>query len=348
MLSMGNSLGSFSPLTAPLSLSPVSSGLSNQNTVGLPLGAQGFNTPSAVGQQQPTSQFSPLSTLAGDLEGKGNMLLQLAGMVRMLLQLLSALQSIDPTANQTPPAYDGGNNGQYHGDPHLVGFDGEKYDVMGQPGKTYNMLSDKNVEYNTTFEQWGGNGATVIGKAGIQVGNDQVYFDRSGNAPTVNGKPMEQGQEIQLDKGGKARWDGQKLTVDTGEYAIDLQVKEPNNPNGPYINSHVSINKGGPFSNFVAPHGLLGQTADSVKGEKNTGIDQGKQGGTVIDGTVNDYEVSDLWSHDSKFNRFDVQIGQVISNPTDGSVAKVLDTQGNVIFQAPPSASTLGGISTAA
>jgi len=336
MLSMGNSLGSFSPFTAPLSLSPVSSGLSHQSALGLPFGVQGFNTTSAPGQPQPASQSNPLSALAGNLESKGNMLLQLADMVRLLLQLLSALQSIDPTANQTPPAYNGGNNGQYHGDPHLVGFDGEKYDVMGQPGKTYNMLSDQNVEYNTTFEKWGDKGATVISKAGIQVGKDQVYFDRSNNAPTVNGKPMEPGQEVPLHNGGSAKWDGDKLTVDTGEYTIDLQVKEPNNPNGPYIDSHVSINQGGPFSDFVAPHGLLGQTADGIAGKKDTGNNLGKQGGTIIDGSVDDYQVSDLWSHDSKFNRFGVQIGQVIENPADGSVAKVLDTQGNVIFQMPP------------
>ena len=198
------------------------------------------------------------------------------------------------------------------------------------------MLSDKDVEYNTTFEQWGDNGATVIGETGIQVGEDQIHFDRSGKPPTLNGKDMQEGETVNLDNGGSVKWDGGKLTVDTGEYTIDLEVKEPNNPNGPYIDSHVSINKGGPFSDFVAPHGLLGQTADGIAGKKDTGNNQGKQGGTVIDGTVDDYEVSDLWSHDSKFNRFGVQIGQVISNPTDGSVAKVLDTQGNVIFQAPP------------
>jgi len=334
MLSMGNSLGSFSPLTSPLSLGQ-SAGIPNQNGL-VPL--QGLGLASALGQTQlaTTSQQIPLSAMASGLESQGNMLLQLAGVIRMVIQLLSALQNLDPTANQTPPAYDGGNNGNYHGDPHLVGFDGEKYDVMGQAGKTYNMLSDKDLQYNTTFEQWGTDGATVIGKTGIQVGRDQIYFDRSGNSPTVNGQALKAGDTVPLENGGSAKWDGGKLTVDTGEYTIDLQVKEPNNPKGPYIDSHVSINKGGPLSDFVAPHGLLGQTADGVKGEKSTGKDQGKQGGTVIDGTVDDYEVSDLWSHDSKFNRFGVAIGKVIENPDDGSVATVLDTQGNVIFQASP------------
>jgi|GEM_PF-3060038 len=243
---------------------------------------------------------------------------------------------IDPTAPYEAPVYNGGNGGQYWGDPHLVGFDGEKYDVMGQGGKIYNMLSDKNLQYNTKFERWGSDDATVIGEAAMQVGNNRVFFDRSGKAPTVDGKPMTEGQSVALGDGSSAKWDGKKLTVTTPEYTINLEVKEPNNPKGAYLDSHVTINDGGPFSDFVAPHGLLGQTADGIKGLKDTGRDQGKQGGTVIDGTVNDYEVSDLWNTDDKFNRFGIKIGKVIENPMDGTIDKVLDTEGNVIFQATP------------
>jgi hypothetical protein len=215
-----------------------------------------------------------------------------------------------------------------------VGFDGEKYDVMGQPGKTYNMLSDQGIQYNTTFAKWGNQGATTIDKAGIQVGDSKVAFDRSGDPPTVDGQPMEKGQEAKLDNDGTANWDGQKLTVKTKEYTIDLQVKDQDNANGATMESNVTINDGGPFSDMVAPHGLLGQTADGVDGKKNTGHDQGKQGGTVIDGTVDDYEEADLWSHSDKFSRFDAQVDPTKTEAdADGNVTKTFDADGNVLFE---------------
>jgi hypothetical protein len=193
-----------------------------------------------------------------------------------------------------PPSYDGGCDGSYWGDPHLVGFDGEKYDVMGQSGKTYNMISDKNLQYNTEFADFGtGNGATVIGAAGIQVGNNKVALDAKTKSATVDGIAMTVGQKVTLDKAGSATWDGSSLAVTSSEYSINLTVKK--DPNGTdYLDSAVKIT-GNPFGDNVKPHGLLGQTADGVAGAKDTGIDQGKQGGTVIDGTVSDYEVSGLF-----------------------------------------------------
>ncbi len=234
----------------------------------------------------------------------------------------------------TPPSYEGGNKGQYWGDPHLVGFDGEKYDVMGQPGKIYNMLSDQNVQYNTKFDAWGNDGATIISEAAMQVGQDRVLYDRSGNAPTVNGVALEKGKTVQLSDKGSATWDGSQLVVNTGEYTIDLKTVE--NAQGNYLDSNVTINQGGPFSDFVAPHGLLGQTADGVAGAHvgDLGQDQGKQGGTVIDGTVADYEVADLWNNNFKFNRFGATVGQTIADAA-GNVSRVLDTNGKVVFEAP-------------
>ena len=103
--------------------------------------------------------------------------------------------------------------------------------------------------------------------------------------------------------GGSALWDGNSLNVDTAEYKVNLKVMD--DPSGTkYINSDVKLN-GSPFADSVKPHGLLGQTADGIKGQKNNGKDLGKQGGTVIDGTVEDYEVDGLF--DTKFtknNRF--------------------------------------------
>jgi hypothetical protein len=216
-----------------------------------------------------------------------------------------------PSIRDIPPApYNCGKGGKFWGDPHLEGFDGEKYDVMGQDGKIYNMLSDKGVQYNTKFSKWGEGGATVISEAGIQVGNSQVRFDRSGKAPTVNDQELKDGETIDLGGGRSASWKDKKLVVNTGEYTIDLAAQT--NPQGNYLDSNVKINEGGPFTDGVKPHGLLGQTADGVEGVKKRDLDQGKQGGNVIDGTVDDYQEADLFTRQSKYIRSNARGGRAM------------------------------------
>jgi hypothetical protein len=208
-----------------------------------------------------------------------------------------------PPPPPPPPPYSGGNSGCYWGDPHLVGFDGEKYDVMGQAGNTYNMLSDQSLQYNATFAQFGNSDvATVISDAGLQVGASKVSLDASSRVAQVDGQDMPLNQVVNLD-GGTALWDGSKLNVTNNEYSIDLTAQL--DPNGThYIDSTVNI-IGDPFADGVKPHGLLGQTADGIEGQKNTGQDLGNQGGTVIDGTVNDYQVGGLFDTAfATFNRF--------------------------------------------
>jgi hypothetical protein len=173
---------------------------------------------------------------------------------------------------------------------------------MGQPGKFYNILSDKNVQYNALFEEFTEfqKDATAIGQAGIQVGRDRITFNRQDKIPTLNGQPLAVGRQSLLDGAGFVDWNGTRLNINTGEYTILLGIGKDG-----AMTSDVSINAGGPFADGVTPHGLLGQTADGVDGPKNNGRNLGKQGGTVIDGTVNDYEVQDLWGQTATFNRFE-------------------------------------------
>jgi hypothetical protein len=241
------------------------------------------------------------------------------------------------------PVYNGGKQAKFWGDPHLEGFDGEKYDVQGANNKFYDMLSDQNVQYNTKFESWGSGGATVVTQAGIQVGNDKVYYDRTMASPTVNGIAMQipSGQNqvtAALDNGGSAIWNGTLLTVNTGEYSIGLEKKK-NEANGDYLDSTIKINEGGPYKDLVAPQGLLGQTADNVPGQKNTGVDQGKQGGTVITGTVADYEVNGIWGTNDKNNRFGDQVAQTTLD-NKGNVVQTTDKDGTVLFKQVPQTTT--------
>ena|GEM_PF-2100488 len=212
-----------------------------------------------------------------------------------------------PPPPPPPPAYNDNGNGSYRGDPHFVGFGGEKYDVMGQPGKTYNILSDKGLQYNTTFDHLPGSpdGTTTIVKAGITSGKDHLELDLHGT-PQLNGQAMEVNKQYTLDNSGQAKWDGKNLNFSNSEYSISLGDDALGDKNA--LSSDVKVKDGvNPLADGVAPHGILGQTADGVAGEHKGVNNQNvkNQGGTVIDGTFDQYEVNDLFDTSFKnFNRF--------------------------------------------
>lgn len=207
-----------------------------------------------------------------------------------------------------------GPNGSIWGDPHFVGFKGNKYDVMGQPDHFYNLLSDSNVQYNAKFVPWKGNEkATVVGEAGIQVGNAEsglthVSFSLNGEA-LVDGVKLNDGESRVFQTGlrdmegnfitGSAKLNGKDLIVNTGEYVITLMAK----PDG-YIDHKLQVTKLGVQSDGVLPHGLLGQTGrpDYSKGDGKQG--EGAQGEGAIDGVYTDYEVGSLFDSQFKFNQF--------------------------------------------
>ncbi|MGE0201467.1 MAG: hypothetical protein AB7P76_10920, partial [Candidatus Melainabacteria bacterium] len=156
-----------------------------------------------------------------------------------------------------PPVYNGGNEGGYWGDPHFTGFDGEKYDVHGVAGNTYNILSDKDVQYNARFDAWGNQGATAIGQAGIRVGSDMLVFDAKTGVASLNSQTLKTGDKAALSAAGSSfAFNGNNLNVVTSEYTIDLTRE-----NNDHFQSNVILN-GNPLADGVNPHGILGQTAD--------------------------------------------------------------------------------------
>ncbi|WP_373533562.1 hypothetical protein [Vampirovibrio sp.] len=211
-----------------------------------------------------------------------------------------------PETKHPPKPYHDTEKGKSYGDPHFVGFGDEKYDVMGEAGKIYNIVSDRDLQLNARFVDFKKQpGGTVMDEAGISSGKDKVKFKLNKPA-TLNGKEMTVGKTYQLDASGKAKWDGKTLRFENKEYNINLS-KDPTNDEA--ILNDVRIKKGAnPLADGVAPHGLLGQTADGVKGErkgKNNPGNPYKQGSTVIDGTHKDYQVKNLFDTSfTKNNRF--------------------------------------------
>lgn len=213
----------------------------------------------------------------------------LADLMNWMSSLMASLQAI-----MNPPKVAANESGTITGDPHFKGGDGDTYDVQGQAGKTYNLLSDQGIQFNGKFGAWGNNGATVVTETGITVkgsyGNlSAVNFDKNGNAK-VNGQELKDGHTVQLADGGTATKKGNKLIVTTAEgYTITQEAMS-----GGYINTEVKTGANGVGADGVLPGGLLGQTFDPDNIAKKGKTGAGAQGEGVINGNVSDYEMGGL------------------------------------------------------
>jgi hypothetical protein len=173
------------------------------------------------------------------------------------------------------------------GDPHFVDPDGGKFDVQGEPGKTYNLLNDTGLILNGRFDA-AGKGVTVIGETGLTLtgprGSSQVQFSKNGTV-LINGQSMQPGSMETLGDGGHAYLteDGKNLTIKTAEGYTIIQKLQGNR-----IDIDVKSPMGGVATEGRMPGGLLGQTFDTDNIARNS---QGKQGEGAIEGNVKDYEV---------------------------------------------------------
>ena len=166
--------------------------------------------------------------------------------------------------------------GLFWGGQHVVGGDGGTYDVQGEAGKVYDLLSDTGLDFRGQFESWGDDGLTVIGETGLTVGeglgSDYINFRKDGSA-RINGQLMEAGLIYDLADGGTAILENGQLTVTTAEgYTICQQA------DGSSIDFDVTTGENG-VDNGQLPGGLLGQTFDAD--------DTARDG--AIDGDVADY-----------------------------------------------------------
>lgn len=238
----------------------------------------------------------------------------------LLKQIADTIDSGEtPSGGSTSESSVIAGKGRIWGDPHFIGADGGKYDVQGEAGKTYNLLSDENFQMNGEFHAWSSPGATVVGEVGISAGEDQVKIDKHGTV-MVNGNELADGERVALADGGFVEKNGKNVTVESGEWTVDFQVHT-----GSHLDMDVSTENA--IADGVKPHGLLGQTFDGDGKARNGDTGKNTQGGGAIEGangitqrgdktSVQMYEVDGLYDRNfESFNQFfdDVESGQYSS-----------------------------------
>ncbi|WP_150526941.1 hypothetical protein, partial [Roseibium sediminis] len=189
--------------------------------------------------------------------------------------------------------------------PHFVGADGGTYDIQGEAGKTYNLLSDKGVQVNGRFDQWGAanSGMTVVGAVGISANGNQITYDVDGTL-SINGQAIEGNGEF---LGGQVKRDRTTVTIKAGEYTVTVKDW------GRHL--MLDFRSDNAVADNVKPHGLWGVTVDGDGKARMGDKGRGTQGGGAIENangeivakgdkqTVKEYEVGGLL--DTNFGGFD-------------------------------------------
>ena len=190
-----------------------------------------------------------------------------------------------------------GGDAETWGDPHFVGADGGKFDVMGEVGKTYNILSDKDFQMNARFDEWKGkDNQTIMSDVGFTLGEDQVQFGIDGKL-IINGEERSEDGEY---LNGKIRKEGDKVYVETDEWQLEVHDNKKGHIDVKYKGKNVT-------EDGVKPHGLFGQTADGDGKARNGDEGKGAQGGGAIedtDGNITERGDKETYKDYEQKNRF--------------------------------------------
>ncbi|MEC8380245.1 MAG: hypothetical protein VXZ96_07985, partial [Myxococcota bacterium] len=195
-----------------------------------------------------------------------------------------------PPVTQDPVAAN--EMARFWGDPHFVGADGGKFDVQGEAGKTYNLLTDKGLKYEGRFDGWG-QGVTVVGRTSLVLTAGKhfstIIFEPKKDLAIMDGKAVS--GSMPTADGGETHREGSDLVTTTAEgYRIVQHMRGKGKRR--YIDAEVHTGAQGTESDGVAAGGLLGITFDADDKRRDGKKGKGAQGEGAIEGVYTDYEIN--------------------------------------------------------
>lgn len=235
-------------------------------------------------------------------------------------------------------------NGQSEGDPHCVGFYGEKFDFMGEDGKYYCMLSTGTLQLNVRMHSMPESTFTYIDEVGVKVGNNEVgivkikmgldiddknYCIAHLDTHQISRDPVYFSSGLKNKVGdaimGCVHLQTDTLIIETGNCIVSIKRVTEDEELGeiPHLDVKIKVLETGMLSDGVMPHGVIGQTIDTDREppKSDTILDRvpehvyrltdayidvyvERQGVGIVEGSYKDYQVSDAFADDFKFNRF--------------------------------------------
>ena len=223
----------------------------------------------------------------------------------------------------------GGSSGSASGDPHLVGFDGQQYDFVGELGSVYNFLTDSEVQFNallgsvraTEHLNLPGEFITAIG---IKFRNHSVVVDggshRRAASVTIDHRPTdEQNHRAVLLVDGEFRVEREvfvdamsgedfdlpdakqrivgRVIVTTPSFSFSIFTVEEGFDEvdkrwiTPFPRRFLDLSVRLERADIGTPHGVLGQSLHAMRDRKERGVPIGEAGSFSIEGRTEDYRV---------------------------------------------------------
>eukprot|EP01079_Euglenida_sp_SAG-EU17-18_P002139 gene2139-3069_t len=223
-----------------------------------------------------------------------------------------------------------GATARVHGDPHFTSFSGGTYEVRGDPGHVYNVVSGTGLLFNALFIP-GSGVSTWIGAVGVRAGNCSLQWDASNETILLwwAADFIETGAGPQVKVDHVLALYGLQLMYWPAEHTGGFQAASHcRYQHFFYMQSH-NLDSGGNFHASRRPfhfdfsvtmvdraaltgtggrmHGLLGQTASFTEPTPQWSKKEAPQhinGQGVIEGSYEDYEVTSLLSGDFKFSTY--------------------------------------------
>jgi len=214
-----------------------------------------------------------------------------------------------------------GNNqcpsGSISGDPHFVGFGGEKYNILGENMKWFNLISAADFQMNALFQSAceGKKDITAMSSLTINMHGTKLLLNVSG--ASIDESPIAVRPRPHPYLAGEKGiygtivhpWENY-FEVSTGEFSLIIERQLINHaeqkPGWLYygekcLDAYFNIRVRD--QNISLPlHGLLGQTAHHSHSQMVD--DKDKEGKGEIEGSYKDYIVSGPFANDFKFNMY--------------------------------------------
>jgi len=198
--------------------------------------------PTWLPPKAPPKVTAPAAKTLQDIKGQGTSQIEFkAPQVSKKVTLTGIVHATDadglngqaPFAVTVEPAVAANETGKVWGDPHFVGGDGDKYDIMGKNGGVYNLHSDTGVRVTGLFETYNREGITVVDKVGTIVtgkglkGVSSNQIEYSPTVATMDGKALAKNKSTPLADGGSALLLANRLVIDTREgYKVTIYSRQ--------------------------------------------------------------------------------------------------------------------------
>jgi len=156
-------------------------------------------------------------------------------------------------------------------DPHMIGFDGRKFDFMGIAGGVYSLYSDRDIQINAKLAPWEiyGEDATVMSVIGIETEHSKISIhrqfcsflfllicDKRAGEVILDDYFLKEGERLESGT-DEIEFIGSKVTIYTSSVACVVWFRE--GEFGKYLDIEMKLQ-----SNIYDPHGILGQSVSSI------------------------------------------------------------------------------------